>query len=831
MNAQAEIKRIKDSKKDLYQVLGLSAQPLPSENDIKKAYRKLALLLHPDKCSIEGADEAFKAINHASSVLSDPEKRKLYDINGIDPDSSEGKAHGQTFGTGPAFQHGGFAETIDPNTLFEMFFPDELKKDQGRDVNDLNVEFVAGPYYRRLFKKKSFRSASAEKSHIKALPRWVHYLQLIPVVILVLQTLFHVSVQLYSYFWAIDSSIRTGAFSWEMHGGFTLERNTTKNHVQYFVNPEMFSNHFGRVEAHNSLTSLEKRIETLKPTSSTSLSSYPMSFEDLSACNSAAAIPYKCFGQDILYCQTTNGTDSWATFGTCANSCFQSPNSYPQCTADATPNGSTLHLAQPGLPCAGTAAVCDTNAATLLKCYAGSYIVLQQHCLCNILSDGTPQCAGSNWTAAATTSNAADAETCDETDTETETETDSPTEPTETGTEFPTDSTGDTTDSSTDVTETPTDSSTDTTDSSTDTATVDPPTTTPSPLYPSTTTTTTKTTDQLPVPTGTYVPGGTCSGSAYICGSGGNKILQCNGSKYVQIGADCPNGCQMYDGTPYCAAAPVIDDDKYEVGHKCNQNGLYTCNTQKSNIIQCYLSQWVQIGNSCDCQMISGNPYCMGPWPSNSPAPTPPTTTTTTKKTITTTKNPTTTSKKSTTTTKEPTVTIDTTITTTTTTTNVPDTETDTDAGCTDEATTDESTTDLATQSGSLTETATDIATDETDTTTDFATESVESGGPLLSPTVNASGGSQVVESGPLDANIIESVLSSLKGVGLLTADVVKSAEPRPIATTTTSSNYNDVAFAASASRRTFAPSKGHYGNLVILMHIVLGVFPVLFGL
>ncbi|KAJ3027432.1 UNVERIFIED_CONTAM: hypothetical protein HDU68_003843 [Siphonaria sp. JEL0065] len=540
-----------------------------------------------------------------------------------------------------------------------------------------------------------------------------------------------------------------------------------------------------------------------------------MNFEDLSACNAAAAIPYKCSGQNILYCQTTNGTDSWSTFGTCANSCLQSPNSYPQCKADTSPNGWSVNLAQPGLPCKGTAAVCETNAATLLKCYSGSYIVLQQHCLCNILSDGTPQCAGSNWTAAATpTTIDADTETCDETDTETETETDSPTDQTETQPELPTN-----------PTDTHTDSSTDATDASTDTNTVEPTTSTSQPHQP-TTFTTSKTTQEPPVPTGANVLGGACRGTAYICGSDGNKILQCNGYKYVQIGADCPNGCQMYNGTPYCAATPIIDDDKYEVGHKCNQNGLYACNTQKSNIIQCYLSQWVQLGNSCDCQVISGNPYCMGPYTlSNSPipSPSPPTTTTTRKKSTTTatTKNPTatsTTKKITKTTTKES-------ATTTTTTTDVWSTETDTDRYSSDEVTTDESTTDLVTEIDPVTDTSTDITTDEADTATDGVTELDESGGPLVSPTVSASGGSNVVESGSSAGNIIESVLSSLKGSVLPTAVVVQSSAAP------TSSNYNDAAIAASASRRTFAPSKMHYGCLIILMHIMLGVCPALFGL
>ena len=69
--------------RDYYDVLGVKKNA--SEAEIKKAYRKLAMKYHPDRNKDDkSAEEKFKELNEAYAVVSDPEKRKQYDMFGAD---------------------------------------------------------------------------------------------------------------------------------------------------------------------------------------------------------------------------------------------------------------------------------------------------------------------------------------------------------------------------------------------------------------------------------------------------------------------------------------------------------------------------------------------------------------------------------------------------------------------------------------------------------------------------------------------------------------------------------------------------------------------------
>lgn len=72
-------------QRPLYDVLGVSQNA--TDSDIARAYRRLALTCHPDR-NPDGAEE-FKRLSNAYAILSDKEKRSLYDLTGVVPGSSE----------------------------------------------------------------------------------------------------------------------------------------------------------------------------------------------------------------------------------------------------------------------------------------------------------------------------------------------------------------------------------------------------------------------------------------------------------------------------------------------------------------------------------------------------------------------------------------------------------------------------------------------------------------------------------------------------------------------------------------------------------------------
>ncbi|XP_026191776.1 dnaJ homolog subfamily B member 14 [Cyclospora cayetanensis] len=105
-----------------YRVLGVSNDA--SEEVIKKAYRRLALLLHPDKNKAPKAEDAFKKVSKVSGTLLDPKERRVYDMGG--PQAVEGRAE-------PYMYRGDTShpDVMTAEDLFRVLFGQSLR-DHGR---------------------------------------------------------------------------------------------------------------------------------------------------------------------------------------------------------------------------------------------------------------------------------------------------------------------------------------------------------------------------------------------------------------------------------------------------------------------------------------------------------------------------------------------------------------------------------------------------------------------------------------------------------------------------------------------------------------------------
>mgnify|MGYP001478965081 CR=1 FL=1 len=137
------------AKRDFYEVLGVSKNA--SADEIKKAYRKLALEWHPDRNKDAKAHEKFKEINEAYAVLSDPGKKQNYDQFGTADGNPFGGFGGggrqgpftYTYSSQGGSPFGG-ADFIDPFDIFEQFFGGGFGggAQRRRNVYQITIDFM-----------------------------------------------------------------------------------------------------------------------------------------------------------------------------------------------------------------------------------------------------------------------------------------------------------------------------------------------------------------------------------------------------------------------------------------------------------------------------------------------------------------------------------------------------------------------------------------------------------------------------------------------------------------------------------------------------------------
>ncbi|KAF1458785.1 hypothetical protein FQV08_0001068, partial [Pygoscelis antarcticus] len=221
--------------RNYYEILGVERDA--SEEDLKKAYRKLALKFHPDKNRAPGATEAFKAIGNAFAVLSNPEKRLRYDEFGSDQEHvSTGQARHYNYYTE-------FEADITPEEIFNVFFGGHFPT--GNIHMFSNVARDAHYYPRRHRNERAWTQEQEEEEN-RPQNSYSAFIQLMPVFIIIIVS---VITQLmatnppYSLFY--KSSI-----------GHVIGRETENLQVPYYVDKNFEKNYQGA-----ELQELEKTVE------------------------------------------------------------------------------------------------------------------------------------------------------------------------------------------------------------------------------------------------------------------------------------------------------------------------------------------------------------------------------------------------------------------------------------------------------------------------------------------------------------------------------------------------------------------------------------------
>lgn len=210
------VKKLKNCK-DYYEVLGITKEATDSE--IKKAYKKMALQLHPDKNKAPGAAEAFKAIGNAAAILTDPEKRKSYDLYGAEEQVSASRGGHRGHHTYEYGYSRGFETDFSAEELFNMFF--------GNGFPQQNV----------YMRQRRFHRAEQQqrRENQQQQPGYAAFINLLPIILLL-------ALSMMSSFFTSDS-----IYSLQPSHKYNVPRKTNALKIQYYVKENFHTEYQGSV--------------------------------------------------------------------------------------------------------------------------------------------------------------------------------------------------------------------------------------------------------------------------------------------------------------------------------------------------------------------------------------------------------------------------------------------------------------------------------------------------------------------------------------------------------------------------------------------------------
>ena len=204
------------NNKDYYDILGITKQT--SNDDIKKAYKKLAIKFHPDKNKSPKAEEAFKKIATAYQTLTDPKKRELFDKYGSEEEYRE-KVYQE--------RQQAYEDDFDPYDIFDMFF------------GNIDPEML---------RRQRRRYARAHAHNVQINPKvakFLPFIQLIPIFLMgltyILPTLFQ----------------SKDLFVFEKNVDYPYEKKTHRHKVSYYVGKDFLE----KYKEKNEILKMEKDIE------------------------------------------------------------------------------------------------------------------------------------------------------------------------------------------------------------------------------------------------------------------------------------------------------------------------------------------------------------------------------------------------------------------------------------------------------------------------------------------------------------------------------------------------------------------------------------------